>query len=102
MIHVIAEIELNPESKEKFLTVLHRNVPTVTAENGCMAYEPAMDLDTGLPVQGALKKNTITIIEAWESLEALHAHLKTPHMAAYREATRDLVKNVAIRVLEPA
>ena len=32
MIHVIAEIQLNPESKEKFLTVLHQNRPIVTAE----------------------------------------------------------------------
>ncbi len=102
MIHVIAEIQLNPESKEKFLTVLHQNRPIVTAEKGCLAYEPTMDLDAGLPVQGELRKNTITIIEAWESLAALHAHLKTPHMTAYREATRDLVKKVALRVLEPA
>jgi quinol monooxygenase YgiN len=101
MIHVIAEIQLNPETKENFLAVLHRNIPSVTAENGCLAYEPAMDLESGLPVQGELRKNTITIIEAWESLAALHAHLKTPHMAAYREATRDLVKKVVIRVLEP-
>ncbi len=102
MIHVIAEIELNPESKERFLTVLHQNIPSVTSENGCLAYNPAMDVDADLPVQGRLRENSVTIIEAWESLDALHAHLKTPHMAAYREATRGLVKNVVVRVLEPA
>jgi len=102
MIHVIAEIDLNPDCKEKFLAALHQNIPIVTSEKGCLAYEPAMEVDAGLPVQAELRQNIITIIEAWESLDALQVHLKTPHMAAYREAVKDLVKNVMIRVLEPA
>ena len=43
----------------------------------------------------------VTIVEAWETLEALHAHLKTEHMAAYREAVLDYVAGLSVRVLQP-
>ena len=86
MIHVIATIELKPGCREEYLQALKSNVPLVKAEDGCLAYEPAVDFDAGLPVQGALRENVVTLVEAWENLDALHAHLKTPHMASYREA----------------
>ena len=49
----------------------------------------------GLPVQGEIRQNTVTLVEAWANLDVLPAHLKfTPHMAAYREAAKDYVQNV--------
>ena len=100
MIHVIATIELNAGCKESFLKILNENVPLVKAEQGCLAYEPTVDLASGLPVQGEVRENVVTIIEAWENLEALHAHLKTPHMATYREAVKDWVSNLSLQVLQ--
>ena len=101
MIQVIATIELNPGCLDKFLPILHENVPKVRAEEGCLAYEPSVDVDSGLPVQGEIRPNTVTLVEAWVSLDALHAHLKTPHMAAYREAVKDYVQDVRLQVLQP-
>ena len=66
-----------------------------------MAYEPSVDVDSGLPVQGELRQNTVTLVEAWVNLDALHAHLKTPHMAVYREAAKDYVQDVRLQVLQP-
>jgi quinol monooxygenase YgiN len=40
-------------------------------------------------------------VEAWESLDDLHRHLKAPHMATYREEVKDLVKQVSLQVLQP-
>ncbi|MEJ2221416.1 MAG: putative quinol monooxygenase [Desulfobacterales bacterium] len=102
MIHVIATIELKPNCIEAYLKVLKDNVPNVKAETGCLAYEPALDIDSGLPVQGSVRENVVTIVEAWESLEHLLVHLKTPHMLSYRDAVTDYVENVSIRVMEPA
>ena len=102
MIHVIASIELKPNSREAFLSVLQNNVPNVKAEAGCLAYEPAVDIDSGLPVQGAVRENVVTIVEAWESLEHLVAHLKTPHMVAYRDAVTDYVENLNVQIMAPA
>ena len=102
MIHVIATIELKPNSREDYLTVLRNNVSNVKAEVGCLGYEPAVDIDSGLPAQGAVRENVVTLVEAWESLDHLVAHLKTPHMAAYRDAVADYVENVSIQIMEPA
>ena len=101
MIQVIATIELKPDCLDEFLAILHENVPKVKAEEGCLAYEPSVDLDSGLPVQGEVRQNTVTLVEAWVNLDALHAHLKTPHMAAYREAVKDYVQDVRLQVLQP-
>jgi len=102
MIHVIATVELKPNTREAYLSVLQNNVANVKAEAGCLAYEPVVDIDSGLPVQGALRENVVTIIEAWESFEHLVAHLKTPHMAAYRDAVADYVENLSVQIMEPA
>ena len=75
MIQVIAAIELRPDCLEEYLAVLHENVPRVIAEKGCLAYDPMVDLDSGLPVQGKIRQNTVTLVEAWVSLDALHDHL---------------------------
>ena len=101
MIHVIATIELKPNSREAYLPVLQKNVANVKAEEGCLAYEPAVDIDSGLPAQGMVRENVVTIVEAWESLEHLVAHLKTPHMAAYRDAVADYVENVSVQIMSP-
>ena len=102
MIQVIATVELRPDCLDEYLAVLHENVPKVKAEEGCLAYEPTVDIDSGLPVQGEIRQNTITLVEAWVNLDTLHAHLKTSHMAAYREAVKEYVKNVSLQVLKPA
>jgi quinol monooxygenase YgiN len=101
MIQVIATIELKTGCRDDFLIQLNKNVPKVKAEEGCLAYDPSIDLDSGLPVQGEIRPNVVVLIEAWTDLDALHAHLKTPHMAAYREAVKDYVTNVGLQVLKP-
>jgi len=101
MIQVIAAIELRPDCLDEYLAVLHENVPRVKAEKGCLAYDPMVDIDSGLPVQGKIRQNTVTLVEAWVSLDALHDHLKTSHMATYREAAKDYVQNVRLQVLQP-
>jgi len=54
-----------------------------------------------LPPQ-VLDENTVTIIEKWESLEALRDHLNTPHMLAYREKVKDIVAELSLKVLQEA
>jgi quinol monooxygenase YgiN len=102
MIHVVATIKLQADTREKFLRILRDNIPRVQAEQGCRAYAPAVDIESGIPVQAALRPDVVTIIEAWDSLEDLRVHLKAPHMLSYREKVQGLVKNVSIHVLTPA
>ena len=102
MIHVIATIELVEGGREQFLSIFRDNVANVKAEKGCINYTPTIDVDSGIPIQDSLRHNVVTVIEAWESLEALQAHLTAPHMTAYREVVKDLVKKVSLKVCADA
>jgi quinol monooxygenase YgiN len=100
MIHVIASIEIKPNRINDFLEEFHAVVPAVLEEKGCIAYGPTMDVDIGVDVQ-ELDANIVTIVEQWESVEALQAHLVAPHMTAYRERVKDMVALSSIKVLAP-
>ena len=101
MINVIASIRVKAGRVPEFLEIFNANVPSVRKEKGCIEYFPAVDVDTGLPSQ-RMDKNAVTIIEKWESLEALHDHLKSPHMLAYREKVKNIVEDVSLKVLKKA
>ncbi|MBN2712523.1 MAG: antibiotic biosynthesis monooxygenase [Planctomycetes bacterium] len=103
MINVIATINVKPESLKDFIEIFKANVPNVLAEDGCISYMPTVDLETGLPPQVPMRANTVTIVEAWESLDHLKAHLKAPHMLSYKEKVKDMVDGAtSIQVLQPA
>lgn len=102
MIHVIATITTKPSKRAAFLAEFHRIVPLVRAEAGCVEYGPTVDVDSGVSVQGPLRENVVVIIEKWESLAALKAHMQAPHMIEYRGRIKDLVESVTLQILEPA
>ena len=101
MIHVIATIEVKSARQDEFLGIFKANIPAVQAEPGCIRYDPTVDLASGLPPQIPLRQNAVTIVETWESLEALRTHLAAAHMAAYKAATKDMVEKVTLQVLQP-
>ena len=102
MIHVIATIELIAGKREAFLAEFHKLVPLVRAEVGCLDYGPTIDLPTGLGAQVPIREQVVTIVEKWESLDTLRAHLSAAHMAAYRLRVKDFVAGVQLQVLQPA
>src|SRR5688572_21357974 len=102
MLHVLATVQLHPGKREAFLTEFRKLVPQVTAEQGCIEYGPAIDLATDIPVQQALGADVAMVIEKWESLAELKAHLAAPHMMAYRERVKPFVASVRLQILQPA
>ncbi len=70
-------------------------------ERGCLEYRPAIDVAAGLDPQ-VLDENLVTVIEKWESLDDLRAHLSAPHMLEYREKVSSMVTGVVLKVLEDA
>lgn len=102
MIYVIAMVECKEGCKDAYLEVLKSNVPSVKAEAGCIMYEPTVETNSGIPLQGPVQENVVTIVEAWKDLDSLLAHFQTPHMIAYREKAKPFVAGVSIRVLKPA
>lgn len=99
MIHVIASIQVKEGSLSRFLEIFKSNMPAVRKEKGCISYEPAVDVPTGLPAQ-EIDQNRVTVIEQWNTMADLTAHMSAPHMLDYREKTKSLVENISLRILE--
>jgi quinol monooxygenase YgiN len=102
MICVLATIEVADGRRDEFLDVFHQLMPKVHAEAGCIEYGPMVDLQTNLPAQPPLRTNTVVVVEKWESIDALQAHLMAPHMLDYRKDVKGLVLGMSLQVLAPA
>jgi quinol monooxygenase YgiN len=101
MIAVIATIETKPGGRAALLEVFKELVPKVLAEKGCLGYGPFIDAETSMPGLPPPRENVVTMIEKWESVAALEAHLKTPHMLAFRKDTEPLRLNLKLQILAP-
>ena len=103
MVNVIASISIKAGRISEYLAILKDSMQAVRKEKECIEYIATVDVDieANLPPQ-ALDKNVVTIIEKWESLEALKAHLRSPHMLNYREKTKNMVERVSLKVLQEA
>lgn len=101
MIIVIATVQCQPGRREDFLREFRQIVPEVLQEDSCIEYGPTIDADTDIGNQNT-DADRVTIVEKWESLEALKAHLSAPHMMAYRPKVKDFVASSELRVLENA
>jgi quinol monooxygenase YgiN len=101
MINVIASIQVKTGKISEYLAILKANASEVRKEKGCIEYIPTIDVDSKLPPQ-IFDKDCVTLLEQWESLEALNAHLGSPHMLAYREKVKDMLESVSIKVLQEA
>ncbi len=98
MIHVVATITLKPDTRPDFIAVFRWLTPLVQQENGCIEYQGTIDVPTTLAVQIPQRPEVVTVIEKWESLEALNAHMQATHMQQYREKVKVFVQGVTLQV----
>ncbi|MDF7680029.1 putative quinol monooxygenase [Enterobacteriaceae bacterium ESL0689] len=100
MLTVIAEIRTRPgqHHRQAVLDQFAKIVPLVLQEAGCHGYMPMVDYAAGVSFQST-SPDSIVMVEQWESVAHLEAHLQTPHMKAYNEATKDHVLDMNIRIL---
>ncbi len=101
MIIVLATIELAEGTRDNFLKEFSKIVPLVRQEAGCLEYGPTIDAATDIQAQLPLRNDVVTVVEKWESIPALKAHLVAPHMQAYRPKVKDFVKRTQLQILEP-
>ena len=101
MIIVLATIELQPGKRPEFLNEFRKIIAAVRAEAGCIEYFPAVDTVSGLPAQGQTRDDVVVVVEKWESVVALEAHLIAPHMMEYRPKVKAFVKSVTLQILSP-
>lgn len=101
MIHVIAILTAKPGRRADVLREFHANIPAVLAEEGCIEYGPAVDIDALGAGQVTIGEDAFMVVEKWASVEALRAHARAPHMAAYGARVKDLLASRAVHVLAP-
>ena len=101
MIHVIATIEVKPDKFEEFLDIFRANIPDVLAEDGCLRYELTVDDPDSTKLDITPREGVATVVEAWESIEALTAHMQAPHMKTYFQNTKDIAISTKGTILKP-
>jgi quinol monooxygenase YgiN len=101
VIHVIATIQLAPGTRVPFLEEFRKVVPLVRGEEGCLEYGPTIDEPTGLRAQELAGEDVVVVVEKWESVAALEAHTRAPHMEEYRGRVTNYVRGVQLQVLRP-
>ncbi|GAB1399588.1 hypothetical protein MASR2M79_02930 [Aminivibrio sp.] len=91
MIIVSAKFTAKPGMKEKIAEVSREAVELTRREKGNISYT----------LLSSTEDDTFMYYEEWEDLDSLKAHLKTEHIAAAREARRDMITGpVSVRVFE--
>jgi quinol monooxygenase YgiN len=101
MIHVLASIIVKHGNRDILIEHIKSNIPHVIKENGCIEYNPTIDVDYHIDNQ-TYDENRVTIIEKWENFDTLKKHMQAPHMFSYRENVKDLVENISLKILTNA
>ncbi len=86
MIVIAASLPINPENRDAAIEASVKMARATREEPGCIEYAFHQDLED---------PNRFHVFEKWESGEALEAHFKTPHMAAFQAVAGDFIKGPA-------
>jgi quinol monooxygenase YgiN len=100
MLHILVTMMVKEGRMEDFLAVCAELQPSVLKEPGCRAYDYTREIPSPLGTQEPIDPNRITLLERWESLDALKAHMETPHMKQAGLKMKDLRTSVTVRVVE--
>jgi quinol monooxygenase YgiN len=102
MLTIVAVIKALPGKREAILAAFKENVPAVLAEEGCIEYAAVIDAEGFGSFQAPIGADTFMVVEKWASPDALKAHARAPHMAAYGAKVKDLIAERAIHILTAA
>ncbi|WP_425397096.1 putative quinol monooxygenase [Aeoliella sp.] len=101
MIHVIAALSTAPGKRDQLIAAFKELAPKVHAEDGCIEYGTAVDVATPIGAQEPLRDDVLMVVEKWESIPALEAHLAAPHMEEFRNSMSDVITGISLQVLKP-
>lgn len=99
MITVVTTVGIKKDKKADFLKLFKDVLPKIKQELGCIEYFAAIDIDSKIPIQ-IMEENVIMILEKWDDIKSLYAHLNSEHMKKYLKQVETFVTNVSIKVLQ--
>lgn len=100
MVHVVVTMRIKEGRMEAFLAACAALRPQVLQEPGCLSYDYTRDSPSPRDPQQPLEADRITLIERWESMEALKAHLETPHMRLAGAQMKEMRASAELRFME--
>ena len=99
MIHVVASIIIQPGQRDVFLEQFKPYAAEVLNEVGCIEYIPTIDANSGIEEQ-KMNDSVVTVLQKWETMEDLYAHLGSADMADFFEENFDLVEDMHLSILQ--
>jgi len=102
LINVIALFDLHAGKRESFLEEFRKIIPLVHAEEGCIEYEPTVDVDTGFEGVDPPRPDRVTIVEKWDSVAAFKAHIAAPHSGEFLRVAEPWIDHFQLFVTEAA
>ena len=100
-VYVLCRFDLKPDASiADYTNTTLAVVPTVRAEDGCRMYTLLRDAATDWDRPMRFGERTMWMLEKWDSVDALKAHLETPHMKAFGPSVRPMRTASTFHVLE--
>jgi quinol monooxygenase YgiN len=100
MIHAIAAIKAREGERDNLVAAFREILPEVRAKTGCLEYSLALHLRTGFPGQPPFDENEFIIVEKWDDLESLKAHMADPKYQAWFVKLWPLVAGASMQVFQ--
>ena len=98
---VMCRFDLKPETdRAAYIERTKEILDTGRAEKGCCEYRLLGDAATDWEKPQRFGDRTLWMLEKWESVDALKAHLETPHMKAFGPKVSGMRANGTFHVLE--
>lgn len=83
MILVTGAIDVDPAQRDAFIDAARTLMAATRAEEGCVSYSFAADLDD---------PGHFVLAEQWDAQSCMDAHMQQPHMAAFLGTVGGMVK----------
>ncbi|MDR1898961.1 MAG: antibiotic biosynthesis monooxygenase [Treponema sp.] len=100
MVHLVVTFLIKEGKMDDYLREVRKLRPLVLAEEGCVEYTFLRETKSGLNIQEAVNPNRLTLVEKWESPEALAVHGAASNLTDFNARVKDFLVSASARVLE--
>jgi len=82
MIIVVATITSKPGKRNEIISKSQKVISKTRMESGCISYELMASTED---------ENVLVMVERWENMESLQAHMQTPHFQSFGPSIEHLM-----------
>ena len=98
MIKLVVTMQIKPGKMPAFIELFNRLQPSVLAEEGCREYHLFREIEGGTDTPDP---DSVVLLEQWDSIEHLQAHLATELMRDFKREAAELRASVNLKIVSP-